>query len=61
MKDNTKVLKRLFLMCMYVCLCMCTCMQVPIEVRGRSPGSGVTGICELLDMGAGTQLSSLLE
>lgn len=41
---------------------MCTWVQVPAEgIPSDSLGAGVTGGCELLDMGAGNSLQILWE
>lgn len=40
--------------------CVCACMQVPAEAMpSDSLGAGVTGGCELLDLGAGTHTWAL--
>ena len=40
--------------CVCVCVCVCACLLTPEEGL-RSLGAGVTGNCELSEMGAGNQ------
>ena len=50
-------LKKGFTFILKLCLCLNIGAPEPKEGRG-SPGAGVTGGCELMDMGEGTKLRS---
>lgn len=43
--------------CVCECVCVCICIEMSMEATGiRFPETGITGDCELLNMGPGNQV-----